>query len=64
MRCFPPHAVDVHSGDTGFWEDSFKMLFYPLGPKIPLDEAMVAAGGAGVDGRIYGAAIVAMQLIC
>ena len=56
----PSHAVDIHAGNTGVGEDSFEMFFYPLGAKITLDEAMVAAGGAGVDGRIYGAAIVAM----
>jgi hypothetical protein len=57
------YAVDVHAGDAGLGKDGLEMFFDPFGPEIALDEAMVAAGGAGGDGRVYRTAIVAMQFV-
>ena len=56
-------AVDIHTGDTGFGEGLFQKFFDAFGPEIPLYETMVAAGSAGMQGRVYGTAIMAMQLI-
>jgi hypothetical protein len=39
------------------------MLFYPFRPEIALHESMVTAGGADADRRVYGTAIMTMQLV-
>src|SRR5258708_34871874 len=63
IGCLAPDAGDVHAGDTGFGKSLFQEFFDPLSPEIPLDETVIAAGGAGMQGRVYGTAIMAMQLI-
>ena len=63
MGRFAADAVDIHPCDAGFGKDRSEMFFDPLRPEIALDEAMVAAGGADVDRRVYGTAIMTMQFV-
>jgi hypothetical protein len=63
MGCLSSYTVDVHAGNAGLGEDFFEMFLNPFGTEIALDKTMVAAGGTGLDGRVYGTAIMTVQFV-